>query len=33
MIADLDDRLRSHASAGAGAVRAAEPADTWTPIR
>jgi hypothetical protein len=33
MIADLDERLRSHASAGAGAVRAAEPADTWTPIR
>mgnify|MGYP000594313154 CR=1 FL=1 len=33
MIADLDDRLRSHASAGAGAVRAVEPADTWTPIR
>ena len=33
MIADLDERLRSHASAGAGAVRAAEPADIWTPIR
>lgn len=33
MIADLDDRLPRHSSAGASATPFAEPADTWTPIR
>lgn len=33
MIAELDDRLRSHSLAAASPTEAAGPADTWTPIR